>query len=632
MSYWGEVEIIESAITNAHIQGNYSTVTINYYACSSSYAGWSGYATYPYLGIYYGSQSEEKSVTLSGFDFRSSLKILIGSITKNIPHNSDGTMSVSASFTWNSNHSLVGTLTGSGSKELTKIPRASVPTITGTLELGSTLTIKTNRASSNFTHEFYYYWNNDISHKYFNGQIGDSVTWTIPKDLANYIPSGTSGTLTIECTTYDGVYGSGTWVGTDKQSFKVDVPDTTEFKPSISTIALSEAVSGIATKFGAYIQNQSKISGTVTAAGVYSSTIKSYKIVINGTTYTSSTFTTDVLKLAGTNTAAVTVTDTRGREATKNTTFEVLAYEGPTITNMTAHRCLQNGTLDDEGEYVKIDITATVPSLNSKNTYSYTFQYRDTDEDDYTAYSVTLTATTTDGITTLTGSFIMAADGDNSFEYLFSVTDYFLPASKTRSIETVFQLINFGASGKCMAFGKVAEIEDAFECGMDMYYKGCELVDLVYPVGSIYLSVKNTNPSTYLGGTWVAWGAGRVPVGVNASDTNFATVEKTGGASTHTHTQGATGAATGNTGSTALTIDQIPSHSHSFTAVQRVSTSESVASGAYGYVSQTLNTGNTGGGAGHTHTLNSHTHTNPTTDSSSSLQPYITCYMWKRTA
>lgn len=44
----------------------------------------------------------------------------------------------------------------------------------------------------------------------------------------------------------------------------------------------------------------------------------------------------------------------------------------------------------------------------------------------------------------------------------------------------------------------------------------------IYPVGSIYMSVKNTNPSTYFGGTWVAWGTGRVPIGVNANDTNFA--------------------------------------------------------------------------------------------------------------
>ena len=68
----------------------------------------------------------------------------------------------------------------------------------------------------------------------------------------------------------------------------------------------------------------------------------------------------------------------------------------------------------------------------------------------------------------------------------------------------------------------------------------------MYPVGSIYFSVKNENPSSKFGGTWVAWGSGRVPVGVNSSDGNFNSVEKTGGASTVT-----------------LTTAQIPKHTHS---------------------------------------------------------------------
>ena len=53
------------------------------------------------------------------------------------------------------------------------------------------------------------------------------------------------------------------------------------------------------------------------------------------------------------------------------------------------------------------------------------------------------------------------------------------------------------------------------------------------PVGSIYLSVSETNPSTYFGGTWEQWGKGRVPVGVDTSQTEFSIVEKIGGEKTH---------------------------------------------------------------------------------------------------
>lgn len=71
----------------------------------------------------------------------------------------------------------------------------------------------------------------------------------------------------------------------------------------------------------------------------------------------------------------------------------------------------------------------------------------------------------------------------------------------------------------------------------------------LYPVGSIYMSTANVNPSTFITGTtWVAWGSGKVPVGVDTSDTSFNTVEKTGGEKTHT-----------------LTESEMPKHNHTGT-------------------------------------------------------------------
>ena len=72
-----------------------------------------------------------------------------------------------------------------------------------------------------------------------------------------------------------------------------------------------------------------------------------------------------------------------------------------------------------------------------------------------------------------------------------------------------------------------------------------ELLDLIYPVGSIYMSVNAVNPSTLFGGTWEAWGNGRVAIGVNGAETEFNTVEKTGGDK-----------------SVALTTQQMPTHNH----------------------------------------------------------------------
>ena len=96
----------------------------------------------------------------------------------------------------------------------------------------------------------------------------------------------------------------------------------------------------------------------------------------------------------------------------------------------------------------------------------------------------------------------------------------------------------------------------------------------MYPVGSIYMSTSGTNPSSFLGGTWVAWGSGRVPVGVNTSDGNFNTIEKTGGESSHT-----------------LTVAEMPSHTHTFTG-NSVTTGGNSVTPTASFSGSTVNTGN----------------------------------------
>lgn len=127
----------------------------------------------------------------------------------------------------------------------------------------------------------------------------------------------------------------------------------------------------------------------------------------------------------------------------------------------------------------------------------------------------------------------------------------------------------------------------------------------IYPVGSIYMSVNSTNPSTLFGGTWTAWGAGRVPVGVNASDTAFDTVEETGGAKTHT-----------------LTVAEMPNHDFG-----PVSGTAFLTSGGGQTFQGYLAASGSGGiySTGKTEAKGSNTPFNI-------VQPYITCYMWKRTA
>ena len=110
-----------------------------------------------------------------------------------------------------------------------------------------------------------------------------------------------------------------------------------------------------------------------------------------------------------------------------------------------------------------------------------------------------------------------------------------------------------------------------------------------YDVGKLIFDTKNVNPATYLGfGTWQLWGQGRVPVGINPNDSDFNTVEKTGGEKTHK-----------------LSLAEIPSHTHTF---------KGNATSSAGTHTHTLNnhthsfSGTTSGNGAHAHTLNNHTH------------------------
>ena len=137
--------------------------------------------------------------------------------------------------------------------------------------------------------------------------------------------------------------------------------------------------------------------------------------------------------------------------------------------------------------------------------------------------------------------------------------------------------------------------------GASIDFDEISFLDKIYPIGSLLFNTSNLNPNTYLGiGTWVLWGAGKVPVGVDANQTEFNEVEKTGGEKTHL-----------------LTINEMPSHNHT---VGR--DNDGGGGSTYGTVhgngpngaNWQVPSGYTGGGQSH-----------------NNLQPYITCYMWKRT-
>lgn len=158
------------------------------------------------------------------------------------------------------------------------------------------------------------------------------------------------------------------------------------------------------------------------------------------------------------------------------------------------------------------------------------------------------------------------------------------------------------------------------------------ILNLVYPVGSIYMSTNSTNPKDFLGGTWEAWGKGRVPVGVDLSDTDFNDAGKMGGEKTHY-----------------LSVSEMPSHNHegTYTSPKSETTGKPDDNGEYSDTKYSVHYDVTESGMRYVETSSGMVvpiplsnviesihgvYPNGGSQAHNNLQPYITCYMWKRTA
>lgn len=421
------------------------------------------------------SASKDWSVTVNGTTKSGTNTVgLSGGATKtlasgniNIYHNSDGTKtfnySFSQEFAITYSGSSVGTKTGSGSGTLNTIPRASVLGTISAFTFGNAVNIPITKYSSSFTDSLVISVGGTIIKTINDIDNGYDVSFT-SAELSNIyakIPSATSGTVTFKLTTKSG----STTIGTSTKTAKGTIPSSVV--PTISSVALSEYVSGITSTFGAYIQGKSRISGTVTASAGTGSSIDSYKIVINGSTYTSRTFTTNVLSTSGTgsstntkNRAVVTVTDKRGRTATSTTNFTVLAYTEPTISSFKVVRCNADGTANDEGAYANVTASATITSLSSKNTKSFKIQYKQR-----TATAWTTVETYTTAYTYSPNKIVPNINVDSAYDFRIEATDYFSTSEKASSLSTAYTILDIKANGKGIAFGKVSTDDNLLDNG-----------------------------------------------------------------------------------------------------------------------------------------------------------------------
>lgn len=417
------------------------------------------------------SASKSGSLTINGtkytFTFTAALN---GNQTKTIytktvtvAHNANGTKTCAFSATAGINVTLSGTyygnVTASGNGTFNTIARAStISSVTSSVAINGTnaVTVNITRAASSFTHTVVFSFG---SYSKTTTGVGTSTSYAIPTSWINAMPSTTSGTAKVTVTTYSGSTKIGSAVS---KNFTVTVPASVV--PTISGVTIAETVSGINAQFGGFVQSKSKAKITITAAGVYSSTIKAYKTVLDGKTYTGSAPTTSTLATSGNRTVTITVTDSRGRTASTTRTIAVIAYAAPKIVSFQGFRSLADGTENYDGTHLNAKVNFSISAVNNKNSKAYKIEYRPKNADTWTAL--------TSGSVYALNSNVISASGimgtDSSFDVRLTVEDFFVTVQSVIDIPTAFTLIDFNASGKGIAFGKVSEEAEGMEIDLPL--------------------------------------------------------------------------------------------------------------------------------------------------------------------
>lgn len=556
--------------------------------------------------------------------------VWVASGTTTISHNADGSKSISVSASFNNadrDTYLPTTGSCSGSLKLTTIPRATTPSIDKpSLDCGGVIKISGTSASSNFSHKVYVTWNGTKIQigTIASGTTSPSFSYTIPTDWEKNIPDSTSGIATFTLETISG----STSVGS--KSVNATIKVRSSIVPTIGTVGISDTNS-ICAGIGQYVQNQSKLKFTIATSGNQGSTITSVSTKFNNQTYTGSTFTTQAIQSSGSIGYTITVTDSRGRSATKSGSVNVVAYYPPSLTNVSAKRANSGYTVDESsGTYALLHFKVGFTSLSNKNVTSFYIQYRTSGDTAWTKIN------SWDNNYTLEQDYKagnLFTSTTATYEIAFGVKDSFMSDYSWQivTVTPTYTLINFGKDGKSLTFfGQDGNSANTLTINGDlainsvkentssdkllvangstvMYRDLAKILSVIYPVGAVYITYDNNNPGNFLGGTWEQFGQGRTLIGEgtgNDGSTSMTfTANNTGGEYKHK-----------------LTVDEMPSHSHKLYARggQTAQTPSPFAankpilqgSNSYGFdVSKA-------GGDGY--------HNN--------IPPYITVFFWRRTA
>lgn len=638
-----EISVKENSYSVANNTSNV-TVTVRFWRTNTGYQTYGTGTVYCFIynDTYSQSVTSNQKITSDG--------IVLFEKTLDIPHNDDGTRNLNvASYI---SHERVTSDSYDYYIDLTTIPRVSELSCPTTWTLGQPITFKINRKSSSFRDTLSY----ETSSTEYSGDLyiktsATTISYTPEKRLANLYPNSTRGMVVFVLTTYD---SNGNSIGSTRRNAWFVIPDNdSSFLPTCSvslsdtsSITVNGSKKSCLAYFGKYVAGVSTIRATINAYGAFGSTIKSYSGDYPGGSFSSKQFDILTRELSGSCKIKVSASDTRNRICKAKGSANVAAYSPPSVTALSVHRCSSetDGTENDQGGYTQVTYGYSIYNIASAtsntNAKSAVLKYKKSTDSAWSTKDLTTNAYTG------SGSVIIQTSTDSSYDILLTVSDSITSSSKSTSVSTGYCIYHIPASGKGITIGGIAE-KEGFNVKMPATFSGpitaggnyngqyvtgtwlqttratdlgrkppkvavldesgwiysralsSLILEAVYPVGSIYMSVNSTSPATLFGGTWKAI-QGKFLLGAYG---NTYKAGSTGGEAAHT-----------------LTEREMPNHRHSIWfpnagGEQSAEIGYPDAGSKNTYYAEASKTSGTGGGAAH-----------------NNMPPYLAVYIWKRTA
>lgn len=374
-----------------------------------------------------------------------------------VPHNSDGTKTMSVWASFDPNNGVHGNITISTNYTLDSIPRSTqISSFEGNRNLGSLHTVIFNRKVNSFTHQVWY--------RVFGSDWIDlgknhttSVSFTPSLDLARYLPKSSSGTMDICIRTYNGT----TQIGSDFYSngWKFNIPDSV--RPTFSGISLVDTTSAVRQILTGnnFLQIMSNIQVNFNnASGAYGSTIQAFhaELVGKNQAVNENGGKLGMMNFNGTATVRAWVTDTRGKQSNvQDVSINVIEYYGPSI-NFSVQRTRQNPAIIQALRNAKV--APIMVGGQQKNIMQITFSVAPLNTTNFTEDRGSASGTFTT-ISLLTNSSANLAGNygpDKSYIVKAKIQDRFTFTEFSATVATESVVLHYDKDGR-LGVGKIVE-------------------------------------------------------------------------------------------------------------------------------------------------------------------------------